>query len=266
MPEKKNSHTKTISDSDLLAMYEKILPLLYFNPDKLDIAFQINKFIFSFVPYDFLHYSKEGEAGPKKFNTQISTWSGFGEQEKLITISKAESEETENFEDKVEQNRKNCIQQWLDSHSGKAPAFHYYRLEAADYPKFSVGFFRHKTSLDDNNFTTEELAKFEYLKPHMFRLFRVALTQVERTDAFRYFDSFAKIGSQIATEHDLSEAETKLLPDILFGYSNEEIAERHFVSQATVKTHVNHIFKKTGTKNRVDFISKFFTSPEHVQL
>ncbi len=34
------------------------------------------------------------------------------------------------------------------------------------------------------------------------------------------------------------------------GLSNAEIADRLFLSQATVKTHINHIFAKTGVRDR----------------
>ena len=34
------------------------------------------------------------------------------------------------------------------------------------------------------------------------------------------------------------------------GFTNREIADRLFVSEATVKTHINHVFAKIGARDR----------------
>ena len=46
-----------------------------------------------------------------------------------------------------------------------------------------------------------------------------------------------------------------MLQLIAQGRSNREIAGELFVSEATVKTHVNRIFAKTGSRDRVAAIS-----------
>lgn len=48
----------------------------------------------------------------------------------------------------------------------------------------------------------------------------------------------------------LSEREIELLQALQTGASNREIAERLFISQATVKTHLIHIYSKLGVDNR----------------
>jgi DNA-binding NarL/FixJ family response regulator len=48
----------------------------------------------------------------------------------------------------------------------------------------------------------------------------------------------------------LTEREAEVLRLIAAGRSNPEIAADLFVSEATVKTHVNHIFAKTGSRDR----------------
>ena len=53
---------------------------------------------------------------------------------------------------------------------------------------------------------------------------------------------------------------------IAAGQSNREIARTLFVSEATVKTHVNRIFTKTGSRNRAQAIryahANGYTSPQ----
>ena len=53
----------------------------------------------------------------------------------------------------------------------------------------------------------------------------------------------------------LTEREGEVLRLIAAGKSNGEIAMTLFVSEATVKTHVNHIFAKTGSRDRPQAIA-----------
>lgn len=48
----------------------------------------------------------------------------------------------------------------------------------------------------------------------------------------------------------LTVRELEVLRLIAAGFSNSKIAEQLYVSEATVKTHVNHIFTKTGCRDR----------------
>jgi DNA-binding NarL/FixJ family response regulator len=50
---------------------------------------------------------------------------------------------------------------------------------------------------------------------------------------------------------DLTPREAEVLRLIAGGHTNREIARALFVSEATVKTHVNRIFAKTGSRDRV---------------
>jgi len=54
---------------------------------------------------------------------------------------------------------------------------------------------------------------------------------------------------------DLTERERDVLRLIAAGRSNREIAKALFVSEATVKTHINHIFAKTGSRDRAQAIA-----------
>ncbi len=56
--------------------------------------------------------------------------------------------------------------------------------------------------------------------------------------------------SEAQGEDDLTPRESEVLRLIAAGKSNREIARALFVSEATVKTHVNRIFAKTGSRDR----------------
>ena len=53
----------------------------------------------------------------------------------------------------------------------------------------------------------------------------------------------------------LTEREAEVIKLVAAGRSNAEIAAQLFVSEATVKTHINHIFAKTGSRDRAQAIA-----------
>ncbi|MGH3168902.1 MAG: response regulator [Trebonia sp.] len=61
-----------------------------------------------------------------------------------------------------------------------------------------------------------------------------------------------------AQPDDLTPREAEVLTHIAAGLSNAEIASALFVSEATVKTHVNHIFAKTGLRDRAQLVGYAF--------
>jgi DNA-binding NarL/FixJ family response regulator len=58
---------------------------------------------------------------------------------------------------------------------------------------------------------------------------------------------------------DLTPREAEVLRLIAAGQSNREIARTLYVSEATVKTHVNRIFAKTGSRDRVQAMRYAYT-------
>jgi DNA-binding NarL/FixJ family response regulator len=62
------------------------------------------------------------------------------------------------------------------------------------------------------------------------------------------------IPSEQALPDDLTPREAEVLKLIATGLSNAEIAETLVVSHATVKTHVNRIFYKTGSRDRAQAV------------
>jgi DNA-binding NarL/FixJ family response regulator len=57
-------------------------------------------------------------------------------------------------------------------------------------------------------------------------------------------------GASGGADDELTPREAEVLRLIAAGQSNREIARTLFVSEATVKTHVNRIFAKTGSRDR----------------
>jgi DNA-binding NarL/FixJ family response regulator len=56
------------------------------------------------------------------------------------------------------------------------------------------------------------------------------------------------------TTDDLSGRELEVLRLVSAGLSNTEIATRLVVTEATIKTHINHIFAKTGVRDRAQAV------------
>jgi DNA-binding CsgD family transcriptional regulator len=265
-----NPPSALTSDREILEIYEDILPLLSYNPESIDFDEQINTHMRRFVRYDFFHVSMEQPTADLKERRLDSSLIRIKEspiQSKEFDISihnKKSGANREHIEGAEE-----TYQRMIEDHVARFPHerdFFYHRIESHTPPKIAIGYFRVKGRPGREEFTVTEIQRLNSVAPHIFTLYRLILTQTYHSQVFQYFNSFATIGSRIANDCGLSDAEIKILPDILYGYSVEEIAERQFVSPATIKTHINRILKKTGTKSRMDFIGRFFTSPERVEL
>jgi DNA-binding NarL/FixJ family response regulator len=74
----------------------------------------------------------------------------------------------------------------------------------------------------------------------------------------RLLDKFAKSLSDEAPPADsfsgLTDRETEVLRLLATGLSNAELAERLFVSEATIKTHVSSVLHKLGVRDRVQAV------------
>jgi len=87
------------------------------------------------------------------------------------------------------------------------------------------------------------------LQNYMLRIDEMALEIEEKNDC-------AKFSEEKIKEFDLSEREAEVLKLISRGYKNSEIAEKLFVSQNTIKSHIKNIYVKLDVKNRVEALKR----------
>lgn len=64
------------------------------------------------------------------------------------------------------------------------------------------------------------------------------------------------LNTSLVTELELSKREVEVLSLLAEGYSNQEIAEKLFVSLSTVKTHLQNLFVKLDVKRRTQAVDK----------
>ncbi len=273
MPEGKTVSAKDITEKDILALYDRILPLLIDNPEKVNPADALNKSVLDFIWYDFYHYLMDDMKGtpylpdiPRPYYEQWAHADNTKEFSNISVYKGLHDDHSERFQKSLEFSYQNAIKYTREVAPSKPQEYFYYRIESDAYPKLVLGFFRYNDGNDTGDFSENDKEVFKMLTPHLLLLYRMINMHTLQSHTVQYFDSFLTICSHITGEYLLSNTESKLLPEILFGYSNEEIAERNFISLATVKSHVKHILKKTNTKSRMDFIGKFFTSPERADI
>jgi DNA-binding NarL/FixJ family response regulator len=73
--------------------------------------------------------------------------------------------------------------------------------------------------------------------------------------ASKLFNRFRELASGRHTgSEDLSEREKEVVKLIAQGFSNNQIADKLYISNKTVKTHVAHILEKFGASNRTEAV------------
>lgn len=90
------------------------------------------------------------------------------------------------------------------------------------------------------------------------RLLEQLVNQAERAEGAESTESAVAPGvdggREAASADGLTERETEVLVLVADGLSNQEIAARLTISTATVKTHINNLFAKTGVRDRAQAV------------
>lgn len=90
-----------------------------------------------------------------------------------------------------------------------------------------------------------------------FRLF------LEHTTNEKLIEEKEKLSiKRFCAKYDLSDREQEVLSFLLAGYKTRDIGERLFISDATVRTHIINLFRKTGVHSRVELLAFFSSSRE----
>ena len=271
MAKKKSVHAEDITEKDILSLYETVLPFLINNPDKVDPMTKLRETLQRLVQFDSFHYlmvDPDQHLKDAKHSGLFERWGRTNEQTNFTSISVQEKQdigEEDLFTKQANENFRSLVKLVSPRFPGK-PNVQHFRIQSEKNPKLLVGFIRFEGKDEDRSFTKTDKKIFKKLTPHLLILFPIVLSPLFHSSTFQHYDRYLDTFSKIIRDYNLSESEAKLLPQILFGYSNEEIADKNFVSVSTVKKHIQHIFKKTAVKNRIEFISHFFTSPERVEL
>ena len=88
------------------------------------------------------------------------------------------------------------------------------------------------------------------LDPRVQRRLLEALATVQAPDA--------KPTPKVAVAAELTARELDVLREVAAGLSNAEIAAALYVSEGTVKTHINHLLAKTGMRDRAQLVGYAF--------
>ena len=98
--------------------------------------------------------------------------------------------------------------------------------------------------------------KFTYLS---FAAFAVYLYYFISRRYFLTYESVTEASVTLQTEfleaHEVSNREQEIIGLLVKGLSNQEIAEKLFISPNTVKTHIKNIYTKLGVSNRLQLFN-----------
>jgi len=99
-----------------------------------------------------------------------------------------------------------------------------------------------------------------YILFNLFFLFRWTTgTQMEKEQPFK-----GEVKNSLLSKYDISTREQEVLELLLAGESRLAIADKLFISENTVKTHISRIYKKMQVSNRAELFALFHLSERDV--
>jgi len=116
------------------------------------------------------------------------------------------------------------------------------------------------------------IALLQYIHPSPFLPYYMenpllfsAISVLSLLFAVRYFNHPAFLERGAVTESfrakfSITERESEVVTALVEGCSNNDIAQRLFVSSRTVESHLYSIFQKTGVKNRIQLVNLLLTN------
>lgn len=102
-------------------------------------------------------------------------------------------------------------------------------------------------SREDGDFSREEVAMLAEIGKHLGVHFALLWPR-----GFSAADE-GSVLEQIAREHGITGREQDVLSLMASGATNQDIAQALFISESTVKKHINALYRKLGVQNRVQF-------------
>lgn len=84
----------------------------------------------------------------------------------------------------------------------------------------------------------------------------VGLNMKKRTSSISQGGEPEVLKAEAARKFNLSSRETEVLELLAEGFSNQEIAEKLFISLSTVKSHISNIYTKLEVKRRTQAVQK----------
>ncbi len=120
-------------------------------------------------------------------------------------------------------------------------------IKADDLPTFCITLFRNDLK---GTFKDSEVFILEQCIGHLENILSALMKKSQRltTAGTQY--------QQCEEYESLTSREQQILPLILTGFSNHDIAEAMFISESTAKKHIYHILEKFGVSNRGNLIKK----------
>ena len=130
----------------------------------------------------------------------------------------------------------------------------YYGINIYVYDKGNrnIGDFRIWRSQNRDNFGRRELGILDMIAPH----FRNAMRNLAFARHLPPTLDLDEVIRKLAGDYELTRRELDVATSLLEGKSDRAISEKLFISPATLRTHIQHIFGKLSVSSRAEFCNR----------